>query len=146
MRRMSHVCAHRTALNSPLTSTWRQMNFYDIDGQTDVDGKRMFEYVSLHDSAGSAFAPDTYLLGSILTGENLAAGNTGPYVAINGDALDAPFPSSAQVPGTEALKAVTSFPIIDTASFSATFSAPPRSYELRYAYPQHSCSNEMLHP
>ena len=91
------------------------MVYYDVDGQTDADGRRMFEWVSIFGAYSSTFANGTYLVGGIFSEDE-------SYYAINSDGLDSPFPSSPDNPGSEAIKAVTSFRILETNVWSATFS------------------------
>ena len=52
-----------------LLPTVRQMVYYAVDGQTDGDGTRMFEYVSLFGALSSTFASDTYLVGGIFSAD-----------------------------------------------------------------------------
>ena len=95
------------------------MVYYDVDGQTDGDGTRMFEYVSLFGALSSTFASDTYLVGGIFSADE-------SYYAANSDGLDTPFPTRPDSPGSEAIKSVTSFRLVETNVWSATFSASPR--------------------
>ena len=76
----------------------------------------MFEYVSLFGAYSSTFAADTTLLGGIVAADE-------SYFAITSTAANAPFPNSAENPGSDAIKAVTSFRILEETVWSATFSA-----------------------
>ena len=101
-----------------------QLVFYDVDAQTDSDGSRMYEYVSVFGALSSTFSSDTTIVGGIdPTDES--------YFAINSDGSDGPFPSSPANPGSEALKYVTSFRIVEQSFWSSTLSAPsPRPFRL----------------
>ena len=97
-----------------LVAASSQMVFYDVDGQADTNGRRMFEYVSLPGAHNSTFAPGASLA------RRITADGEEPYV-INSDGLGRPFPASPDSPGLEAMEAVASFRLVEKSVWSATF-------------------------
>ena len=101
-------------------ATLPQLVFYDIDAQTESDGSRLYEYISVSSAEiTSIFSEDTVLIGGVeLSNES--------HFALNSNGVDAPFPSSAGSPSSDAIKYISSFHLPGQSSWSTTFSARAR--------------------